>query len=306
MNMTRKLLIASVIFLGVGISTAFGAVEVVTTTPDLGAIVKAVGGNLVKVASIGKGTEDPHFVEPKPSFIMSLSRARLLFRIGLELEIWLKPLLESSRNLSIQQGSPGFVDCSQVIPVKEIPKVRVDPSMGDVHPLGNPHYWLDPENGIRIAELASAKLCEVDPGNAVEYRNNLKSFRTDIESRIPGWKKALEGFKNRKVAIFHSSWVYFADAFGLEIVGHVEPRPGIPPTGRELAALVSTMKGSSCKLILREQYHSDRFANMAAEKAGGKVLVLPASVEGAEGIKTYSDLFDRLTTMLSEALKCQN
>jgi len=279
------------------------AVEVVTTTTDLQAIVKAVGGDRVRVVSIGKGNEDPHFVEPRPSFLMTLSRARLLFCIGLELEIWLKTLIEGARNLAIQPGNPGYVDCSQAVDVKEIPQVRVDPSMGDVHPLGNPHYWLDPENGVRIGALVAQKLSETDPAGADEYRKNFEAFKTDLETRIPGWRAAFAGLANRAVACFHSSWVYFTDAFGLKIVGYVEPRPGVPPTGRELAMLVSSMKASGARLILREQYHSDRFANMAAGKADGKVLVLPASVGAESGIRTYADLIDAVVRRVAEGLK---
>jgi len=283
----------------------YGAIEVVTTTTDLAAIVKAVGGERVRVSAIGKGHEDPHFVEPKPSYMMQLSRARLLFCVGLELEIWLRPLIEGARNLTIQPGSAGYVDCSTVIDIKEIPKTRVDPSMGDVHPLGNPHYWLDPENGCRIADLAAQKLSEVDPPGAAIFATNAKAFRVDIESRLPNWRAALSGFKNRGVACFHSSWIYFTEAFGLQIVGYVEPRPGVPPTGRELASLVAQMKARGVKTVLREQYHSDRFANMVAEKAGGNVVVLPASVGAEARLATYADLFDVLIEKVSVALAHQ-
>ncbi len=286
-------------------SHLFAAVEVVTTTADLAAIVKTVGGDRVRVAAIGKGYEDPHFVEPKPSYMMQLSRARLLFCIGLELEIWLKPLIEGARNLTIQPGSVGYVDCSTVIDVKEVPKTRVDPSMGDVHPLGNPHYWLDPENGCRIADLAAQKLSEVDPAGAATFAANAKAFRADIQSRLPRWREKLSGFKNRAVACFHSSWIYFTDAFGLQIVGYVEPRPGVPPTGRELASLVARMKTGGVKIILREQYHSDRFANMVADKTGGRVIVLPASVGAEPRLGTYTDLFDALVEKVSAALADQ-
>lgn len=304
MNMSMRAVVLVCFFV---ISAAAGqaAVEVVTTTTDLKAIVEAVGGDRVRVVSIGKGNEDPHFVEPRPSFLMTLSRARLLFCIGLELEIWLKTLVEGARNLEIQPGNPGYVDCSRSIDVKEIPQMRIDPSMGDVHPKGNPHYWLDPDNGVRIGALVAQKLSETDPAGAEKFGNNFEAFKKDLESRIPGWKAEFTGFANRTVACFHGSWLYFTDAFDLKIVGHVEPRPGVPPTGRELAQLVSSMKGSGCKLILRERYHSDRFSNMAAEKAGGKVLVLPSSVGAEPGIRTYADLIDTVVRRVADGLKEQ-
>jgi len=286
-------------------SQLWAAMDVVTTTTDLAAIVRAVGGDRVKVSAIGKGNEDPHFIEPKPSFMMMLGRAKLLFLIGLELEIWLKPLIEGSRNLAIQQGGPGYVDCSQSVEVKEIPKTRVDPSMGDVHPFGNPHYWLDPENGVKIAELVARKLAEVDPAGQAIFQKNLESFRSEISGKIPGWKTKFAAFKNKSIACFHSSWIYFTEAFGLEILGYVEPRPGVPPTGRELASLVAVMKAKGVKVILREQYHSDRFANMVADKAGGKVVIMPASVESMREIKTYADLIESVVSLAADGLKAQ-
>ncbi len=288
-----------------GIEALVAATEVVTTTTDLQAIVQAVGGDRVRVSSIGKGHEDPHFVEPKPSYMMTLGRARVLFCIGLELEIWLKPLLEGARNLAIKPGSHGYVDCSPAVEIKEIPTVRVDPSMGDVHPLGNPHYWLDPTNGIKLAEFIAGKLTEIDPSGAEVFRKNAAVFRADLEARIPRWKERLAGFSNRGVACFHSSWIYLADAFGLQIIGYVEPRPGVPPTGREMAGLVGRMKAKGVKVILREQYHSDRFANLVAEKVQGKILVMPAAVGAEPSIKSYPELFEALVSRLEEGLRLQ-
>jgi zinc/manganese transport system substrate-binding protein len=281
------------------------AVSVVTTTTDLQAIVQAVGGERVRVTSIGKGHEDPHYVEPKPSYMTQLARARLLFCIGLDLEIWLKPLTEGARNLLIQPGGLGYIDCSQVIEVKEIPTVRVDPSMGDIHPSGNPHYWLDPLNGAHIADLVAQKLAEVDPAGAAGFQKNAREFRAEIERRLPGWRERLVGFANRSIACFHSSWVYFADAFDLRIIGYVEPRPGIPPTGRELAALVARMKAEKTKVVLRENYHSDRFANMVADKVQGTVLLMPTSVGATPALKTYFDLFDALIDKVAHGLAHQ-
>lgn len=285
------------------VEPGWARLPVVTTTTDLLAIVQAIGGDRVEAVSIGRGHEDPHFVEPRPSFLTTLGRARLLFLIGLDLEIWLRPLLDGARNLTIKPGGRGYVDCSQVIPVKEIPTVRVDPSMGDVHPLGNPHYWLDPANALRLAELIARQLSEADPAGAEQFAANLAAFRHDLEGRIPGWKARLAKVPNRKVASFHSSWIYFTDAFGLEIVGYVEPRPGIPPTGREIAALVAAMQAAGAKVILRERYHPDRFADLVAGKVGGKVLVLPASVGAEPAIKTYPDLIETLVSRLESALQ---
>ncbi|RCK79067.1 MAG: Zinc ABC transporter, periplasmic-binding protein ZnuA [Candidatus Ozemobacter sibiricus] len=285
------------------VGPGWAGLPVVTTTTDLLAIVQAIGGDRVDAVSIGRGHEDPHFVEPRPSFLTTLGRAQLLFLIGLDLEIWLRPLLDGARNLTIKPGGRGYVDCSQVIPVKEIPTVRVDPSMGDVHPLGNPHYWLDPANALRLAELIARKLSEADPAGAATFAANLAAFRRDLEARIPGWKARLAKVPNRKIACFHSSWIYFTDAFGLEIVGYVEPRPGIPPTGREIAALVAAMQAAGAKVILRERYHPDRFADLVAGKVGGKVLVLPASVGAEPAIKTYPDLIETLVARLESALQ---
>ncbi|HAE39863.1 MAG TPA: hypothetical protein DCG57_14730 [Candidatus Riflebacteria bacterium] len=278
------------------------AVEIVTTTTDIKAIVEAVGGNRVRVTSLARGHEDPHFVEPRPTFMLTLRRARLLFLVGLDLEIWLQPLIEGSRNFAIQRGNPGYVDCSQVVGVKEIPMIRVDPSMGDVHPFGNPHYWLDPENGIRIAELVARRLAIEEPDKTSYFESNLNEFKTQVKSSIEVWKARIAGLKNRKVACYHNSWIYFTDFAGLEIIGYVEPRPGVPPTAREIASLVTTMKSHNSTLILRERYHSDRFANMVAERAGGKVLVLPTSVGAVDGTSSYIELIDYLVNAIAKEL----
>ncbi|MBF0545045.1 MAG: zinc ABC transporter substrate-binding protein [Candidatus Riflebacteria bacterium] len=286
-------------------SYAFASITVVTTTPDLLSIVNAIGGNRVKAISIGRGHEDPHFVEPKPSFMISLSKAQMVFCIGLDLEIWLKPLLEGGRNLSVMPGNQGYIDCSQGIDVKEIPQIRVDPSMGDIHPNGNPHYMLDPENGLKVAALIAEKLVAFDPDGANEFNKNLETFTADLSKRIPLWKEKILKLKNRRIACFHNSWRYFADAFGLEIVGFVEPKPGIPPTGREITSLVEIMRSKNCRILIREKYYSDSFSNTVAEKVQGKVLVLPAQVEGEDTIKSYPDLFETIVSRIADGLAIQ-
>ncbi|MFZ2958864.1 MAG: metal ABC transporter substrate-binding protein [Candidatus Ozemobacteraceae bacterium] len=296
------ILLMTILMAAFGSTGAWAAIDVVTTTTDLQDIVKTVGGDRVRVVSIGRGHEDPHFIEPRPTFMLELSRAKLVFCIGLELEIWLKPLLEGSRNQAVQVGGPGYVDCSQAVEVKEIPNTRIDPSMGDVHALGNPHYWLDPENAVHIAELAARRLIEVDPSGKSNFIANAEAFKKDIETRIPQWKAKFIPLLNKKIACFHSSWTYFTDAFGLKIVGYVEPRPGVPPTGREMAALVGRMKSENSHIILREQYHADTFANRIAEKADAQVLVLPTSVGATPETNSYTKLIDVIVNRISQAI----
>lgn len=283
-------------------SEVFAVLNVVTTTTDLKYIVETIGQDKVLVTSIMRGHEDPHYVEPKPSFITNLAKANLLFLIGLELEIWLKPLLDSSRNITIKPGNKGYVDCSQVILVKEIPTVRVDPSMGDIHPYGNPHYWLDPDNVVKIAELICSKLCENDLSNQQFYQDNFKKFSKQIEEKIIDWQERTNKIKNKKIVCYHNSWRYFADAFGFEIIGYVEPKPGIPPTARDIADIIKRIKDTSAKIIIRENYHSDNYCELVAKKSGAKVVILPASIEAYPNIKTYFDLIETIITKIENEL----
>ena len=284
-------------------ATSFAKVKVVTTLSDLNAIVKEVGGDKVDSMNLARPGDDPHQIEPKPTFLKNLSKADLLFLIGMDLEIWLQPLIDSSHNIKIQKGQNGYVDCSTVISPKEVPTTRVTPELGDVHPLGNPHYWLDPNNAILIAELAYNKLSQVDSQNEKYYAENYSKFKSTIEEKIITWKNQISSVTNKKIVCQHSSWIYFTDFAGLEIVGYVESRPGIPPTAKEIMTLTNLMNDKSCKNIISESYQNKKFPNMVANKIQGKVISLPASTGAVKGTETYILFIDYLINKLSEELK---
>ena len=295
-------ILAAIIFI-LQTSASFAKVKVVTTLNDLNAIVKEVGGDKVDSMNLARPSDDPHQIEPKPTFLRNLSKADLLFLIGMDLEIWLQPLIDSSHNSKIQKGKNGYVDCSSVISPKEVPTTRVTPELGDVHPQGNPHYWLDPNNAILIAELAYNKLSKVDPENQSYYSDNLASFKTKINENIKIWKEKMANASNKKVVCQHSSWIYFTDFAGLEIVGYVESRPGVPPTAREISNTTSLMNEKDCKVIISESYQNKKFPNMIAKKINGKVISLPASTGAVKGTEDYFKFMDYLINKLSEELK---
>lgn len=284
-------------------TASFAKVKVVTTLSDLNAIVKEVGGDKVDSMNLAKPSDDPHQIEPKPTFLRNLSKADLLFLVGMDLEIWLQPLINSSHNLKIQKGQNGYVDCSTVISPKEVPTSRVTPEMGDVHPQGNPHYWLDPNNAVLIAKLACDKLSDIDPQNKKYYSDNFDNFKSKIDENIKIWKNKMASVSNKNIVCQHSSWIYFTDFADLKIIGYVESRPGIPPTAREISNTTSLMTENGCKIIISESYQNKKFPNMIAKKINGKVVSLPASTGAVKGTEDYFKFIDYLISKLAEELK---
>src|SRR3954471_16486793 len=277
---------------------------VVTSTTDMAALAQEVGGDKIKVESIAKGYQDPHFVEAKPSFLLKLRQADLLIAVGLDLEIgWLPPLVTQSGNSRIQPGGAGYLDASQFAEILEKPTGQVSRAMGDVHPLGNPHYWLDPDNGRRIAKGIAAKLSEMDPSNASYFQQRFQDFDkrlTDAEKR---WEQQMAAYKGRKVVSYHKSLPNFAKHFGLNVVGYVEPRPGIPPSPAHTMELMSQMKREGVKIILVEPYFDLKTPNSIARETGGQVVVLLPSVGGEEQASDYFKLFDYDIQLLTKAME---
>lgn len=276
---------------------------VVTTITDLAAIAEAVGGDKVRVESIEKGTEDPHNVAARPSHIVKLNRADLFVRVGLDLEVWSGPLTDSARNAKILLGGPGYVDASVGAEILEIPATKYDRSMGDIHAYGNPHFWLDPLNGKAIAANITAGLKRIAPADAGYFDQNLKRFCAQVDEKLAGWLKLMAPYKGAKVVTYHRSWPNFAHRFGLHIVNYVEPKPGVPPAPTHIAGLIAQMKAEDIRVILQEPYFDLKVGKFVAEKTGAKLLVLPPSVGGEEGIRTYFDLFDRNLANLVDAFK---
>lgn len=279
-------------------------IQVVTTLTDLAEFTREVGGDKVDVEALAKGYQDPHFVEPKPSFLLKLRHADLLVLVGLQLEIgWLPPLITQSGNGKIQPGAPGYLDASQFAEILEIPQGRLTRAEGDVHPMGNPHYWLDPENGRRIAKGIAEKLGELDPQDNGYFQQRYQDFANRLAQAEKKWLADMAPYRGRKIVTYHRSWPNFAKFFGLEVVGYVEPRPGIPPTPQHTIELVNLMKRDNTKILLVEPYFDLKTPNSIASMTNGKVLVMYPSVGGKPEITDYFKLFDYDIGILKQAFE---
>lgn len=279
--------------------------QVVTTTEDLAAIAREVGGDRVRVAALCRGYQDPHFVDAKPSYMVQLKNAALFVLVGRDLEVgWAPSLLNGARNPRILPGAPGFVDASSQVQVIEIP-ASVSRAQGDVHPFGNPHYWLDPENGAPIARAIRDGLIRVSPADAALFNQRCADFERRLAEAVGRWKAAARslGLPGSKVVTYHRSWSYFARAFGLEVVDFVEPRPGIPPSPNHVQDLVTRMKQGDVKLLIMEDFFDPRLPRKIATDTGVPLVVLPTSVGVDARSKTYFDLFDRLFAGIGQALR---
>lgn len=277
--------------------------NIVTTTPNLASIAEAVGGEHVSATSIGSGDEDPHFIEAKPSYMIKAKNADLWIRVGLELEIGYESLiLQGSRNPRIHIGSQGHLDVSEGIIPLEVPtqSMKIDRSMGDVHPLGNPHYWLDPYNGKIIAQNICRRLKQLDPEHAGDYDRNLAAFLSKLDNAMAGWVAKLKPFEHSKIVTYHRSWSYFAHRFNLEVVTELEPKPGIPPGPGHILEVINTMKSEKAGVILMEPFYNRDDAEAVAKKTGAKVVVVANAVN--EQVKDYIAMLDNIVTRLSEAL----
>jgi zinc/manganese transport system substrate-binding protein len=301
----RKLIFAGAVILAMVTRTnAFAPVKVITTTQDLASIVAEIGGDKVTVESLAKGYQDPHFVEAKPSFVIKLHSADLLVVVGRELEIgWLPPLITQSRNANIQPGSAGYLDASQTVKILDIPTGQITRAMGDVHPSGNPHYWLDPANGRQIAKAVQAKLSEFSRGDAPYFAQRYADFDRRLGEAEKRWKAAMAPNKGLKIVTYHRSWTNFADAFGLDVIGYVEPKPGIPPSPGHTLDLQQEMKRQNVKILLVEPYFDMKTPNAIGRETGAKVLVMPPSVGGVKEVTTYIQLFDYDVDLLVRAVK---
>jgi ABC-type Zn uptake system ZnuABC Zn-binding protein ZnuA len=277
---------------------------VVASTTDMAALAQEVGGDRIAVESIARGYQDPHYVEAKPSYLRLLLRADLLVLVGLELEIgWLPPLITQSGNPKIQVGASGYFDASRFAQILEIPTTAVTRAMGDVHPLGNPHYWLEPENGRRIARGIAGKLAEMRPQDAAYFQQRYQAFDQKLTQAEQAWEPQTRPFRGRKVVTYHNSWPNFIQRFGLNVVGYIEPRPGIPPSPAHTVQLIALMKREGVKVILVEPYFDLRTPNSIAAATGAKVVILMPSVGGEKQITDYFKLFDYDIKLLSDAFK---
>jgi len=300
----RLLSIVTLAALAASAPAANAAVNVMASTEDLADLTRQVGGDKVKVESIARGYQDPHFVEAKPSFILKLAKADLLVVVGRELEIgWLPPLVQQSRNAKIQPGAEGYLDASLTAKILEIPTGQITRAMGDVHPQGNPHYWLDPGNGRHIAKAIADKLAKMAPADAAYFQSRYADFDKRLAEAEKRWDAQMAPYKGLKIVTYHRSWPNFTDRFGLDVIGYVEPRPGIPPSPSHTIDLIGEMKRQNVKLILVEPYFDLKTPNSIARETGATVLVLAPSVGGDKDITDFLKLFDHDVDLVVSALK---
>ena len=285
-------------------SAASAALKVIATTEDLASIVREIGGDRVSVEALARGYQDPHFVEAKPSFILKLHSADLLVLVGRELEMaWLPPLITQSRNAKIQTGGPGYLDASLTARILDVPTGQITRAMGDVHPQGNPHYWLEPGNGRRIAQAIQQKLTALSSGDAAYFAQRYTDFDRRLTEAEQRWRGMMAPYKGLKIVTYHRSWPNFAETFGLQVIGYVEPKPGIPPSPAHTLALIEEMKRQQIKIILVEPYFDLKTPNSIARETGAQVLVMTPSVGGVKEVTNYLQLFDHDLNLLVSAIK---
>ena len=286
-----KNIFISIFFL---LTTTLAQVKVVTTTTVIYDLVKNVGGDKVEVDYLSRGDQDVHFLEVLPSYMMKLREADIFFQIGLQLEMWAPQLVDGSRNSSLK-----IVYLSDAITPKEVPTTKVDASQGDVHPQGNPHYWLDPYNAKSMAEIIYLELALSSPENDSYFKKNLDAYLKKLDNKIIEWEGKMSKLKQKEIIFFHSSWIYFADRFGIKIAGYVEPKPGIPPTPSHNAEIIQLIKKKNIKLIVTEVFYSDSAPNQIASMTGAKVLKVPTQVYGLENIKSYIEMMDYIVKQIT-------
>lgn len=323
--MIRAILLSTLAAVGFAAVARAEPLRVCATTPDLANLTTTIGGPDVAVVTFARGTEDPHFVEAKPSFVRDLSTCRLLVLNGLEVEIgWLPALLDQARNAAVLPGGAGYLDAASAITPAEVPAGSVDRSMGDVHPYGNPHYLTDPMNGLRVAGAIRDRLSRLVHEKAADFATRYDAFRTAVGTKLVGealvrkyaeweklvqlaelgkldaflesagdadalggWLGAMRPYRGTKAVDDHPLWPYFARRFGLVIVGHMEPKPGIPPTTRHLADLIALMQAQDVKLILAASYYDPRHARFLAEHTKARLVELANQVGSRPGVDDY-------------------
>lgn len=292
--------VAALLLAGLG-ARAEAKLRVVASIETLADLSRQVGGDRVDVTSLSRGVQDPHFVDAKPSLVLALNRADAVVYVGLDLEIgWLPPLVQQARNARIQRGQPGNIDASTSIRPEDVPNVPSDQlrAMGDIHPLGNPHYWIPPKNARAIARLLAERFAALDADGGAAYRAGLARFEAQLASKEKQWESAAAPLRGTRIVTFHKSWSYVARWLGMEEVGYIEPKPGIPPTANHTAQLVEAMKKTGVRLVVVESFYPSTMARFVAENGRARLVSAPSSVGATPAIKTYFDLVDAVIAAL--------
>ena len=282
---------------------AHADLKVATSLTDLASVAQFVGGKHVTAQSLSKGYQDPHFVPAKPSLMKAIQHADVFVSVGLELDAgWLPLVLPGSRNPKIQPGAGGFVDASDGVDVLEKPTGTVSRAEGDIHPLGNPHYYADPKRLEVVATKLAEAFSRLDAANAAEYAANAKAFKERMEVSLAKWEKEMAPYKGASIVTYHTNFAYFADRFGLKLFGTVEPKPGIPPTPRHIAELAAAMKQAGVKAVVYQPYYSAEASRELATKAGGVAVEITTEAGGLPGTDDVFSKFDVLVSSVAGAL----
>ena len=301
-----KALIGTAVIAGIlAVSPTYAAAKtlnVVASTLDMADIAEQIGGDRVSVYAVSTGKYDLHFFDPRPSQVMKLRKADLLIVGGLDVDVWIRGLIDASRNRKIRFGAVGYLDPSEGIRPIQVPKGRIDGAMGDVHPYGNPHYWVTRENAHRVAENIAKGLTRVSPEDSDYFERNKKAYLDKLDAVFDGLHRKLEPFKGTKVIQYHQSWDYFCNEFGLEIVGSLEPKPGIPPSPSHLKEVISWARHEGAELMLIEPYYPKRPVEFVARETGAKILRLPFYTGGKKGIDGFLDNLKYNVEQIVEAL----
>lgn len=306
MGIFRSLVLALGLAISISPRTAAAELDVVTTTTDLADFVRQVGGDLVSVTALCRGSQDPHYVQARPSYMVTVSRADLLVSVGLDLEIgWLPELIRGARNPDINPGQPGYLEASQAVAPIERRVIPFSRSEGDVHPDGNPHYWLDPDNAKLVVSLIADRLGQLDPDNAAQFRANRDAFNRQLDSAIVRWDAAMAPYSGTRIASYHRTFNYFVRRFDLESAGYIEERPGIPPAPSHLARLIRSMTQERVPIVLHENYFDQSHSEMVTSRTGASLLVLPTSVEGTSAATDYETLMDHIVNSFVAAMEAR-
>jgi ABC-type Zn uptake system ZnuABC Zn-binding protein ZnuA len=282
---------------------AYADLKVATSLTDLASVAQFVGGKHVSAQSLCRGYEDPHFVPAKPSLMKAIQHADVFVSVGLELDAgWLPLVLPGSRNPKIQPGAKGFVDASEGVDVLEKPTGTVSRAEGDIHPLGNPHYYADPKNLEVVADHLAEVFSRLDAANAADYAGNAKAFKERMEASLEKWEKQMAPYKGAPIVTYHTNFVYFANRFGLKLFGSVEAKPGIPPTPRHIAELAAAMKQAGARVVLYQPYYSAEASRQLAGKAGGVAVAIATEAGGLPGTDDVFSKFDVLVSSVAKAL----
>jgi zinc/manganese transport system substrate-binding protein len=277
--------------------------RVVATIPDLADIARQIGGDRVEAESISVGVQDPHYVDPKPSFVVKLNRADVFIQVGLDLEIgWAPTLLNQSRNARIQRGGEGHIDASEVVEILERPTGPVSRAEGDIHVYGNPHFWLDPINGKRIAARIAETFARLRPSFSAEFSERRRRFDERVDEALARWLSRIEPYRGAAAVAYHNSWPYFARRFGIRIAGFIEPKPGIPPSPKDLVRAIELIRRERIRAVIHTVYYDDKAPRFVAEKTGARWITLATSVGGAPGVSDYFALFEYNIGLLVAAL----